>query len=327
MSLALGAALAAFFGRGVLADMASTFVWQPSGVTGNGIYATMAELEAAVKAVNGLRFIVLDDSLTPGATVWPAGAWNFNPTGISGDVYLVSRNAATGSGGGFQTAVATASASVTIAGLSGLRDVYIVNNSTVDLVTITANYKFTLDGYAACYQGSSPSGAWFKRTGGTFVLDMAGNSIVSTFGGAQEAVQIVGGASSFVLKQRDAANFGSNKLLLSGGATAAVTQEGPNCVYAAQAGATTVPTGGMKKGTTTLSSGVSPTLTLTGLAAGSSIEAFYRTPSGSTLTSKLAALNADRTVGAQGTFKISALKADESVNTADGSTVDWIAFA
>ena len=51
-----------------------------------------------------------------------------------------------------------------------------------------------------------------------------------------------------------------------------------------------------------------------------------KTPNTTALTVTYAALGADRSVGAPGSFNIKALLADGTINVADVSTVDWIAF-
>ena len=49
-----------------------------------------------------------------------------------------------------------------------------------------------------------------------------------------------------------------------------------------------------------------------------------KTPAGTSLTTEYAALSTNRTNGVLGTFKITALLAAGTINTADTSTVDWL---
>lgn len=78
-------------------------------------------------------------------------------------------------------------------------------------------------------------------------------------------------------------------------------------------------------GTTTLSSGVSPAIAAT-ITENSRIVGFLKDPANGALTVKFAALSANRSVGAPGSFKITALIAAGTINTADTSTVDWVVF-
>jgi len=78
-------------------------------------------------------------------------------------------------------------------------------------------------------------------------------------------------------------------------------------------------------GTATLSSGVTGNITAA-ITANTRIVVSVSTPSGTTLTTEWSALDADRTVGATGPFKITALLAAGTINTADNSTVNWVAF-
>lgn len=76
-------------------------------------------------------------------------------------------------------------------------------------------------------------------------------------------------------------------------------------------------------GSATLSSGVSPSIAAT-VVSGSIIVCTLKTPSGTALSVKYAALAADRTIGAPGSFKISALVAAGTVNSGDSSVLDWV---
>ncbi len=103
------------------------------------------------------------------------------------------------------------------------------------------------------------------------------------------------------------------------GAEAMVYGDGTNAQIAFQ---TANDHGTISRGTTTLSAGVSPAITAS-LAAGSTIVFSLRTNANDALSVKYAALDADRVLGAQGNFKITALLAGGTINNVDTSTVDW----
>lgn len=81
----------------------------------------------------------------------------------------------------------------------------------------------------------------------------------------------------------------------------------------------------LQSGVATLTSGVTGNITAV-ITANTRIVVSVKTPSGTMLTTEWSALDADRTVGATGPFKITALVAAGTINTADNSTVDWIAI-
>jgi len=81
-------------------------------------------------------------------------------------------------------------------------------------------------------------------------------------------------------------------------------------------------------GVATLVLGVSALISAT-ITATSRIMVTVKTPNTITSTAIHAALDSDRVVGlssALGGFKISAIKTDSTVNTADVSTLDWVVF-
>ena len=79
-------------------------------------------------------------------------------------------------------------------------------------------------------------------------------------------------------------------------------------------------------GTTTLVAGVSPSIAAT-ITANSRIVAFVKDTGGVvTLTAGYEAKDADRSIGAPGSFVITAFQADKSTSTADTSTLDWLVF-
>jgi len=80
-----------------------------------------------------------------------------------------------------------------------------------------------------------------------------------------------------------------------------------------------------QKGTTTLVAGVSPAIVAT-ITATSRIGFALKNPANGALTVKFAALDADRVVGAPGSFKVTALVAAGTINVADTSDMDWWVF-
>jgi hypothetical protein len=76
-------------------------------------------------------------------------------------------------------------------------------------------------------------------------------------------------------------------------------------------------------GTVTLISGVSPPISVA-LTTTSTITCTLKRPLGIASTVGYAARDTDRVFGAAGSFKLSALSAAGTVNTADGSTLDWV---
>jgi hypothetical protein len=83
-----------------------------------------------------------------------------------------------------------------------------------------------------------------------------------------------------------------------------------------------------QSGVATLVTGVTALISAT-ITATSRIVVTLKTPDTITSTAAYAALASDRVVGlssASGGFKISALKTDSTVNTADVSILDWVVF-
>lgn len=81
-----------------------------------------------------------------------------------------------------------------------------------------------------------------------------------------------------------------------------------------------------QSGVATLVAGVTAAIAAT-VTANTRIVAFLKTPNTTNSTAKYAALDADRSIGAPGSFKITAIiAAGDTINVADVSTVDWIAF-
>ena len=80
-----------------------------------------------------------------------------------------------------------------------------------------------------------------------------------------------------------------------------------------------------QSGVATLVAGDSGAIAAT-VTANTRIIVSGKTPNTTALTVTYAALGADRSVGAPGSFRIKSLLADGTINVADVSTVDWIAF-
>lgn len=82
---------------------------------------------------------------------------------------------------------------------------------------------------------------------------------------------------------------------------------------------------GIQSGVTTIdgATGKSPAIVAT-ITASSRILVTLKNPANGALTVKFAALVGDRVVGAPGSFKVAALVAAGTVNTADTSDVDWL---
>lgn len=80
-----------------------------------------------------------------------------------------------------------------------------------------------------------------------------------------------------------------------------------------------------QSGVATLVAGDSGAIAAT-VTANTRIIVSGKTPNTTALTVTYAALGTDRSVGAPGSFRIKSLLADGTINVADVSTVDWIAF-
>ncbi len=315
-----------FFPRTEADARVPSFVFRPGGTASAGVYITWATLVAAVAACVGERTVVVDCSVAPvgmfglKAAIVPVGAWDLSPLGL-GAVTLQGNTQDPSA----PTMLQTDADAVSIAGVREIRGLLVVNQSSLPLFSIASGgiaEQLTLSGTTLIAHSTNAVGRSIRSTGG--VLRIKDEASITSYDGGTGALENLSG--TLLVRMQDRASITIGQAVSTAGTLTVLMS--PNATYAAQsAAASVVPSGAVSKGTTTLSSGVSPSLTCVGLATTSTIVAFYRTPSGSTLTTKLAALNADRSVGAQGTFKISALIAAETVNTADGSTVDWIAYA
>jgi len=315
----------------ILGAGASTVVWRPGAVSSGNVFGTWAEVVAQVATMDGAITIVVD--MDAAAAVIPAGAWDLRPAGVSGPVTLVAGGQTTPY---FSQFVTIANAVVTIHGLTGLDGIQIVNQSTANVITISAaleQEEFSMHGYAAIYQSilAGAANAFIRVANFSGALSLNDSSFVSTLDGGTNAVQVAAGAF-LQLMISDNSTFDTNQLVAPVG-TAIVIVGGepspPFVSYGTQAGAPTIrPSGIIQKGTAAIVAGTGKTAAIPAFMNGvnTSIVVSLKTPVGDALTVKYAALAADRVDGAPGSFQISALIAagGGAVNGADTSTVDWI---
>ena len=331
--------LVAFLIQNFVGAGASTLVWRPGGVTAGNVYATWAEIVAVVATLNGDITIALDDSLA--AAVIPAGNWDLRPAGVTGPVEIVA-----GSATGFLPFITIANAAVTIHGLTGIRDVSIDNQSTVDVMTAPSGGEivFYLRGTSAIYQNTLAGGkAFFKVAGGpaaaALLLYIQDFSFISTLDVGINAIQLSASAFSTAnMLIQDGSALDTNQLVTGAGSTMIVDVSAVDTAstfggilpYMPQAGApTTFPTGMRQNGSTAIVVGTGKTAAIPAFVKSTSrILVSLKTPAGDALTVKYAALGVDRVPGFPGSFQISALVAagGGAVNGADTSTIDWEIF-
>lgn len=309
----------------VIGPGASTVVWRPGGVTHGNVFATWPEVVAAVAKMQGAVDIVLDNSLA--AAVISAGSWDLRPAGVNGPVRIINGTKTT-----FGPFITIANAPVTLHGLTGLRDISIDNQSTVDVISINATNEidFYLEGGAAIFQNALSGGAAFiKAAQNSLVLFMRDFSFISTLDTGTNAVQISGGNHDIFIA--DDAAIDVNQIARTGGTVNLFVSAAPGnlsfAAYATQVSAPTVFPHGMEIiGSSTIAAGTGKTAAIPAFINGNTvIEVTLKTPVGDANTVKYAALAADRVNGNPGSFKISALTAagGGAVNGADTSTVDW----
>lgn len=301
-------------------SLASTVVWRPGDVTHGNVYATWPEVVNAVARIAGYVTIALDTDLA--AANIPVGAWDFRPPGVSGPVFMVNGGKASSFTAPFATILAGAT---TIHGLSGLDDTSIVNNSTVAVITRSTNGgAFEMRGRATIFQsGTLP---FLSVTGARTLLVLDDLASVSALGGTGAISVTAPGVIDFVLD--DDSFFDVNQLT----AAAAALVSGAvdfNATYSSQAvtAPLVVPSKSLQRGSVAIDGATGKSANVTAiLTANSRIECTQRIPVGDNTTVRYAALNADRVLGALGTFKISALTAAGAgaVNAGDSSTVDWL---
>lgn len=306
---------------------ATSVIWRPGGVTAGNVYATWPEVVAAVAAVNGYVTIGVDVDLAP--AVIPAGAWDLRPAGVSGPVELV--NASKTNSAPFVT---IANAAVTIHGLTGIQDVQVNNQSTSNVITVTAanQVDFYMRGFSALYQSilSGAAVSFFNMTAGSLNLYMQDGAFISTLDGGSLAIRATGGTLQIFIE--DSAALDANMLSVGVGVTTNVfvssTSFAGFAPYQTQpAAAAVIPLQMVVRGTATIDGVTGKTLAIPAfITANSRILVTLKTPVGDAATAKgYAALSGDRVNGNPGSFKISALTAvgGGDVNAADASTVDW----
>lgn len=312
-------------GGSIVSFGASTVVWRPGGVTAGNVYATWAEVVAAVAALNGYITVGVDTSLA--AAVIPLGAWDLRPAGVVGPVWMVGATPA-----GTPT-VTTAAAAVSIDGLSGLQDIIFDNVSTVDVITVDATHAldFYMNGNSTVFQDAPGATAFIRIVaGGVCQISMRDFSFISTLGGGTNAIQQTAGALQFNIE--DGASLDTDQYAYTAGTVTVSVSAGQLfgfIPYQPQAGAPLVnPVGMITSGTAAIVVGTGKTAAIPAFIApgiSTRILVTLRTPAGDAATIKYAALSADRVVGAPGSFQISALDAagGGAVNGADTSTIDW----
>jgi hypothetical protein len=309
---------------------ASTVVWRPGGVSAGNVFATWAEVVAAVAKMNGDITIAVDMDLA--AAIIPAGAWDLRPAGVSGTVTLVAAGRVTPY---YLQLVTIANAAVSIHGLTGLDGIQVDNRSTVDVITISLPLQgklFRLQGYAAIYQSvlAGAANSFIHVTDFNGAITLKDSSFISSLDGGTNAIR-VDAAALLQLLIDDESGIDVNQLVAPVG-TAVVTSSGdpipPFVVYASQAGAPTIiPSGIIQKGSAAIVAGTGKTAAIPAIVGPTtSIESSVSTPVGDALTVKYGALTADRVNGAPGSFQIAALAAagGGAVNGVDTSTIDYI---
>jgi hypothetical protein len=306
-------------GGGSLVEGESTVVWRPGVVSAGNVFATWAEVVAAVSKLNGAITIGLDTDF--GAANIPVGNYDLRPAGISGPVTIVNASKNSAFPAPFFTILAGAT---TIHGLSGLDDVQVVNNSTVPVITSTTDQgAFTLSKRGTINQTSNAP--FLSVTAGRILFLMTDFASVVPLGG-QGAVAVA--APGFLdMSIQDTAFFGAQQLV----ALAAVVGIALafNATFGSQSvtGATVIPAKSCQRGTASIDgvSGKSANITAIINGAQTTIQCTQRQAVGDATTVRYAALIGDRVNGNLGTFKIAALTAagGGTVNATDASSVDW----
>lgn len=321
-------------GGSIVGFGASTVVWRPGGVTAGNVYATWAEVVAAVAALNGSITIGVDTTLA--AAIIPAGAWNLRPAGVVGPVELL--NATPGNVAPFVT---IANAAVTIRGLSALRDIQLENRSTSNVITTGVGnvIDFYLRGFASLYQSvlAGAGVSFISVPGGVapfdLILYLQDFSFIGTLDGGTNAIRVASALSQINIQ--DESIFDTNQLVAAAASTnvyVSATEITNTALkpYGNQVGAPTiVPFGLVQRGSTALSVAGKTVAIPAFITNGSRILVSLKTPANDAATVKYSALAGDRVNGNPGSFKIAALTAAGGgvVNAADTSTLDWQVFS
>jgi len=305
--------IVALFGPG-----ASTVVWRPGAVSSGNVFGTWAEIVAQVATMNGAITIGIDTDTAP-ATI-PPGAYDLRPVGVSGPVTFVNASKVPPFA---QPFVTLGPGAVTIAGLTGLDDVSIDNQSTVPVQAITTNGTFSMKGRSTVFQEPGAAAFW-AITGGDYAILVTDFGSITTPGGGVSAMTVAA-PGSLLLHVQDSSGVDTNMLVSPAAITTVVVA--PASQYLAQAGAPTIiPAKMTQKGSSAIVVGTGKTAAIpVFMSASARIVVTVKDPVGDALTIKYGALAADRVNGALGSFKISALAAagGGAVNGVDTSTIDW----
>lgn len=302
---------------GLLGAGASTVVWRPGAVSSGNVYGTWDEVVAAVGLLNGSVTIGIDTDLAP--AVIPPGAYNLTPAGISGPRILVNASKASPFIAPFIT---IGPGAVTIAGLTEMDGVSVVNQSTVPVITFADNKSFSIGKEGGVFQDVGAA-AFIAVTGTGFVdLLLKGFAQIVNFGGTNAITVAAGGV--LTIKISDSAELGQDMLVAPAGTTGVTADY--FALYGTQAGAPAIDPQIRESGSAAIVVGTGKTAAIPAFITPTTrIIVSLKTPSGDALTVKYAALAADRVNGAPGSFQISALAAagGGAVNGVDVSTVDW----
>lgn len=304
--------IAMLFGAG-----ASTVVWRPGAVSSGNVFGTWAEVVAAVGQLNGSITIGVDTDTAP--AIIPPGAYNLTPAGVSGPRILVNASKASPFIAPFIT---LGPGAVTIAGLSALDGVSIVNQSTVPVITFTDNKSFSIEKEGGVFQDVGAA-AFIAVTATGFVdLLLKGFAQIINFGGTNAITVAAGGV--LTIKISDSAEIGPGMLVAAAGTTGVTVDY--FALYGTQPGAPTTDPQVRESGSAAILVGTGKTAAIPAFITPTTrIIVCLKTPSGDALTVKYAAIDADRVNGAPGSFKISALAAagGGAINGVDVSTIDW----
>lgn len=303
--------IASLFGAG-----ASTVVWRPGAVSSGNVFATWAEVVAAVAKLNGAITIGIDTDTAP--AVIPPGNYDLRSAGVSGPVAFVNASKVSPFIAPFVT---LGPGAVTLVGLSELDGVSIVNSSTVPVISITDNKTFTIRKEGGIFQAGAA--AFFAVSGaGIFDLFLKDFAEISNFGGTNAITVAAGAQMSLALSEE--ALLDTDMLVAAAGTTG--LQVGYFAILRTQAGATTVTPQVRQSGTAAIVVGTGKTAAIPAyINANTRIVVTLKAPTGDALTVKYAALLADRVNGFPGSFQISALAAagGGAINGVDTSTIDW----
>lgn len=304
--------IATLFGAG-----ASTVVWRPGAVSSGNVFGTWAEVVAAVSLMNGAITIGIDTDTAP--AIIPPGNYDLHAPGVSGPRSFVG---ASNNPPFIAPFITLGPGAVTLAGLSQLDGVSIVNQSTVPVITYTDQKSFIIRTDGGVFQDVGAA-AFIAVTATGFVdLFLKDFAQIINFGGTNAITVAAGGVLTIAVSEE--ANLGPGMLVAAPGTTG--VQVGYFALYGAQPGAVTVDPQIRQSGTAPIIVGTGKTAAIPVFLFGNTrIFVSLKTPVGDALTIKYAALAADRVNGNKGSFQISALSAagGGAINGVDTSTIDW----